>query len=105
MNIDKLKNVPTNLRNLKSKVDKLLADKLVPFSFNLSKISDVVKNDDVKKDVQNAKIKNIEDDIPYITTFAPKTTLNTKINEIKGKIPNIANLATTTTALYYCSWK
>ena len=30
LDIDKLKNVPTNLNNLKSKVDKLDTDKLVP---------------------------------------------------------------------------
>ena len=30
LDIDKLKTVPTNLRNLKSKVDKLYVDKLVP---------------------------------------------------------------------------
>ena len=101
-----MKNVPTNLRNLKSKVDKLEVDKLVPVSFNLSKMGDVLKNDGVRKDVQNAKIRIIEDDIPYITTLAPKTTLNTKTNEVKGKTPNIANIATTTTiALCYCCWK
>ena len=50
-------NVPTNLRKLKSKVDKLDVDKLLPVSVSLSKLSDVVKNDVVKKDVYNAKIK------------------------------------------------
>ena len=35
--------------NLKSKVDKLDADKLVPVLVDLSKLSDVVKNYDVKK--------------------------------------------------------
>ena len=43
LDIDKLKNVPTNLSNLKSKVDKLDIDKLVPVPINLSKLSDVVK--------------------------------------------------------------
>ena len=56
LDIDELKNVPTNLSNLKSKVDKLDADKLVPVPVGLSKLSDVVKNDVVKKDVYNAKI-------------------------------------------------
>ena len=54
LDIDKLKNVPSNLRNLKSKVDNLDVDKLVPVPVNLSKLSDVVKNDVVKKDVYNA---------------------------------------------------
>ena len=41
---DKLKNVPSNIRNLKSKVDKLDVDKLVPLPVELSKLSDVVKD-------------------------------------------------------------
>ena len=52
MDIDKLKNVPINLSNLKSKVDKLDVNKLVPV--DLSKLSDAVKTDVVKKDVYNA---------------------------------------------------
>ena len=52
-----MKNVPTNLRNLESQVDKLDVDKLVPVPVNLSKLSDLVKKDVVKKDVSNAKIK------------------------------------------------
>ena len=55
--IDKLKNVPTGENNLKIKVDKLDVDKLVPAPVDLSKLSDVVKKDFVKKDVYNAKIK------------------------------------------------
>ena len=39
----------TNFSNLKSKVDKLDVDKLVPVPVDLSKISDTVKNDVVKK--------------------------------------------------------
>ena len=45
LDIDKLKNVPTNLSNLKNKVDKLDIDILVPVPFDLSKLSNVVKND------------------------------------------------------------
>ena len=78
--IDKLKNVPTGENNLKIKVDKLDVDKLVPAPVDLSKLSDVVKKDFVKKDVYNAKIKNIEDKIPYVTNVATNTTLNAKIN-------------------------
>ena len=65
--IDKLKNVPSNLINLKSKVDKLDVDKLVPVFVDLSKLSDVVKKDVVKKDVYNAMTKNIENKISDIT--------------------------------------
>ena len=52
---------------MKSKVDKLDVDKLVPVPVDLSKLSGVVKNDVVKKDVYNAKIKNIVDKIPDVT--------------------------------------
>ena len=45
-----MKNVSTNLSSLKSKVDKLDVDKLIPAPVDLSKLSDVVKNDFVKKD-------------------------------------------------------
>ena len=49
----------------------------------------------MKKTKYNAKIKNIEDEIPYITSLAYKTILNTKINEVKVEIPSISGLATT----------
>ena len=73
-----MKNVPTNLNNLKSKVDKLDADKLVFIPVDLSKSSNVVKNDAVKKDVYSAKIKNIEDKIPDITNLATNVLLMLK---------------------------
>ena len=60
LDIDKLEKVPTALNNLKSKGDILDADKV---SVDLSKLSDVVKKDVVKKNVYNAKIKIIEDKI------------------------------------------
>ena len=91
--------MPSGLSSLKSKVDKLDIDELVPVPVDLSKLSNAVKNDVVKKDVYNAKIKNIEDKISDITNLAIKSTLNAKINNIKGETPNITNLATTTTAL------
>ena len=43
----------TNLANLKTEVDKLKDDKLVPISVDLSKLSDAVKNDAVKRTVYN----------------------------------------------------
>ena len=39
----------TNLANLKTEVDKLDIDKLAPVPIDLSKLSDAVKNDVVKK--------------------------------------------------------
>ena len=45
----KLKNASSNSINLKSKVDKLDVDKLVPVPVDLSKLSHAVKNNVVKK--------------------------------------------------------
>ena len=52
------------------------------------------KNDVVKKDVYNAKIKNIEDKLPDIPNLATNASLNAKIYEVKGEIPNTTNFAT-----------
>ena len=95
LDIDKFKNLPTNLRNLKSKVDRLDFDKLVPVPVDLSKLSDAVRNYVVKKDVYNAKLKN-KDEIPDISNLFTNTTLNAKINEVKGEVPSITKFATTT---------
>ena len=100
----------TNLANLKTEVDKLDIDKLVPVPVDLSKLSDVVKNDVVKKTDYNAKITEIENKIPNISNLATKTSLNTvqnkipdtsglikktdynaKVTEIEDKIPTLAN--------------
>ena len=47
----------------------LNVDKLVPIPVDLSKLGDVVKNDLLEKDVYNAKIKSIGDEIPDITNL------------------------------------
>ena len=49
LDIDELKNLPNNLRSLKTKVDKLDIDKLILVSVDLSKLSNVLKNEVVKK--------------------------------------------------------
>ena len=49
-----------------------------------------------KKDVYNAKIKNIDVEIPNTTDLATYACLNAKINVVKGEATNIANLSTTT---------
>ena len=89
-----MKNVPTNSNSLKSKVDKLDVDKLVPVPVDLSKLSDLVKNCVVKKDVYNAKIKNIEDKIPVTINLTTNASLNAKISEVKDEMSSITNLAT-----------
>ena len=49
----------TNLANLKNEVDKLDIDKLKPFLTDLSKLTNVVKNDIVKKDVYDKFITKV----------------------------------------------
>ena len=51
----------------------------------MSKLSDIVKNTVVKKDVYNAKIKEIEDKIPDIANLATNASLNAKIKEVKKR--------------------
>ena len=53
----------TNLANLKTEVDKLDIDKLVPVPTDLSKLSNVVKNDVIKKTEYHklvAKVNSID---------------------------------------------
>ena len=102
----------TNLANLKTEVDKLDIDKLVPVPVHLSKLSDLVKNDVVKKDVYKklaAKVDNIdtsgfalktkydadkselENKIPDTSGLVKMTDYNIKIVEIEDKIPDVTN--------------
>ena len=86
--------IKTNLANLKTEVDKLDIDKLVPVPTDLTKLSNVVKNDVVKKTHYSklvTKVHNID-----TSGLVKKTDYNTKITEIKDKIPDISNLATKT---------
>ena len=101
-----------NLASRKTEVDKLDVDKLVPVPIDLSKLSDVVKNDVVKKTVYDklvAKVNNIdtsdfvlktkyqtdkaelENKIPDVTSLVKKR----KLTELEHKIPDVSNLATT----------
>ena len=80
----------TNLANLKTKVDKLDIDKLAPVPADLSKLSDVVKNDVVKNTVYDklvAKVDNID-----TSDFVLKTTYQTDKTELENKIPDVSNL-------------
>ena len=93
--------MPSNLSNLKNKVEKLNVGKLVTVPVNSRKLSHVVKNDFVKKKyiyiyIYNARSKDIGDKVPDITNLATDTTLNAKINRVKNEIPSITNLALTT---------
>ena len=80
----------TNLANLKTEVDKLDIDKLIPIPVDLSKLSDVVKNAVVKKTVYNklvAKVDNINN-----SDFVLKTVYNTDKKELENKIPDPSGL-------------
>ena len=57
MDIDKLKSLPNNLIILKTKVDKLDINKLAPVPADLSKLSNIVSNEVVKKIEYGAEIK------------------------------------------------
>ena len=102
---------------MKRKVDKSDVDKLLPVPVDLSKLSDLVKNDVVKKDVYHklvTKANNIdisgfvlktkydtdkselENKIPDTSGLVKKTDYNTKITEMEGKFPDVSNLATET---------
>ena len=84
----------TNMANLKREVDKLDVDKLKPIPTDLSELSDVVKNDVVKKTDYNklvAKVDNID-----TSSLVKKIDYNTKITEIENKIPDASGFATKT---------
>ena len=103
----------TYLASLKTEADKLDIDKLVPVPVDLSKLSDVIKNDVVKKTVYDklvAKVNNIDTSAFVLKTKyqTGKTELETKIRDVsnlvkkanltdlENKIPDISNLATKT---------
>ena len=80
----------TNLASLKTEVDKLDIDKFLPIPVDLSKLSDVVKNDVVKKTVYNklvAKVNNID-----TSDFVLKAKYNTDKTELENKIPDTFGL-------------
>ena len=117
----------TNLAALKSEVDKIYTNKLKTVSADLAKLSNVVKNDVVKKTDYSAKVFNIENQIAGVTKntvdnladitklkavdtsiFVLKTklasdvtTLENKIDTVDKKIPDISGLATKTNLSSY----
>ena len=105
----------SNLARLKTEVDKLDTNKLVPVPVDLSKQSDAVKKDVAKKTAYDklvAKVNStdtsrfvlktkcytdkseIEKKIPDISGLVKKSDYNAKITEIEGKVPSISGLAT-----------
>ena len=105
----------SNLASLKTEVNKLDIDKSVPVPVDLSKLSDVVKNDVVKKTVYDklvAKVNSIdtsgfvlktnydtdktelEKKISDTRDLLKKTDYNAKIAKIEGKMPSISDFTT-----------
>ena len=105
------------MANLKTEVDNLDIDKLVPVPTDLSKLTNAVKNDAIKKteyDKLIAKVNSIDtsrfvlkfkydtdklelgNKIPDTSGLVEKTEYDAKITEMEGKIPDASNLATKT---------
>ena len=103
----------TNLASLKTEVDKLDTDKLKTVPVDLSKLSNVVKNEVVKKTVYDklaTKVNNIdtsrfllkpkyytdklelEKKVPDVSNLVKRSDYNTKVSEIEGKIPSVTGL-------------
>ena len=79
----------TNSTSLKTEVDKLDIDKFAPVPVNLSKLSNVVKNNVVRKAVYDklaAKANNID-----TSDFVLKTKYETDKTELEKKIPNVTD--------------
>ena len=86
----------TNLVDLKTKVDKLDIDKLRPVRTDLSKLSNVVKNDVVKKtdyDKLVPKVNAIPLNNIDTSGFVLKTKYDTDKSELENKIPDTGGLA------------
>ena len=102
----------TNLANLKTEIDKLDIDKLVPDPTDLSKLINVVKNDVDKKTLYDKLVAKVDDidtnDFVLKTKYTDKSELENKIADVtdfvkkakltesENKIPDISNLATKT---------
>ena len=117
----------TNLAALKTEVDKIDTDELKTVPNDLNKLSNVVKNDVVKKTDYDTKVTSIENQIADVTkntldnlgditklkavdtsNFVLKTklasdvtTLENKIDTVEKKIQDVSGLATKTSLTSY----
>ena len=82
----------TNLAALKSEVDKIDVDKLKTTPADLAKLSNVVKNDVVKKTDYNTKVTSVENQIAGIT----KNTIDNLADITKLKAVDTSNFVTRT---------
>ena len=80
----------SDLASLKAEIDKLDIDKLISVPVDLSKLTDLVKNDAVKKAVYDrlaAKINNID-----TSRFVLKIKYNTDKSDLEKKIPDTSGI-------------
>ena len=85
------------MANLKTEVDKLDIDKLKPAPTDLSKLSNGVKNDVVKKteyDKLVGKVNNID-----TSNFVLQTEYNTDKTKLENKFPDTSELVKKTIIL------
>ena len=87
----------SNLASLKTEADKLYTDKLTSVPIDLAKLSNVVKNDVIKK-TEHDKLVNKVNSIDN-TNFVSRTKyekdgsdFEDKIDKIEKKIPDVSNL-------------
>ena len=85
----------TNLAALKSKVDKIDTDKLKAVPADLTKLSNVVKNDVVKKTTYNTLKSKVDasDTSKFVSRTKFTTDTNTLGDKVEKKIPDISGLA------------
>ena len=79
----------TNLANLKTEVDKIDIAKLIPVPDDLAKLSNVVKNNVLKKTEYNklvTKVDNVD-----TTGFVLKTTYDTNKSDLEKKNSDVEN--------------
>ena len=80
----------TNLANLKTEVDKLDIDKLKPLPDDVSKLSNVVTNEVVKKTIYNKLVAKVDNTDTSDSVL--KTKYNTDKTELENKLPDISGL-------------
>ena len=78
----------TNLANLKTEVNKLDIGKLKTVPVDLSKLSNVVKNEVIKKTKYNKLVNKVNN----ISGFILKTKCDADKLELEKKIPDTSNL-------------
>ena len=88
----------TNLAALKTGADKIDTDKLKTVPDDLAKLSNVVKNDTVKK-IEFTPLKNKVDGI-HTDNFVSRTKFEKDIKNLNDKIPDVSALGTKSSVTY-----